>query len=544
MNKNNFFISILSENKKELIIKSIQLIILVIVISVIDVGIPYTLKLLFDEGIQKENFQIFTFFILFTIGLYVFKAILNIVCNKLYVTTSNFIVEGIEKSIFWRLLRMPLSFYDKYGKGYILARMNEVEKIGILFSPSMLKVLINCISLIGAIIMIGLIEFRIIIILLLMVPFLYFFSKNNTIKLNQSMLELREAVANKLNILQIDINAVQDIKQLNIEYVCQNNYNDFIHNNVEKNIEYGNRTSIGNEGITLFAAVANVLVIFFIGIMMINQDLGTGDYIALTSYVGKILYPIHQVAALSITIQPALLSLKRMDFFYKNLIEDENKQGIKVGKITKIEFKNVKFTYPETSKVVLDNVSFEVQKGEKIVLSGENGSGKTTISKLLLRFYHNYQGEILINEKELRMYDTGNIRSKIGIISQKTELFPGTIEDNIIAGRPGIDAAKLQHVIEICDLQGTIEWAHKYNFRLSANANNLSGGQIQRLAIARAIISDPDVLILDEVNNNLDDKAQNMILDLVDKHLSDAIVFIITHDNKMKAKGDQLINLS
>lgn len=529
--------------RKKISRRLLGIVILTIIISVTELIIPYMTKLIFDKGIQEKNISIFIKLLCVTAFLYVLKSIINFFCNKLYISTSNYVVKTVESDIVDRLIRMPLSFFDKYENGYILSRMNEVENIRNLFSPMILRIIISFFSFFGAIGILISIDYRILILVGFLTPVLYCVSKKNTTQLKDMVAQLRESIALKLSNLQNTISAVRDIKGLCIESGKVKEYQYYIQKTIDQSVNQNIKTSVANESVTLFSGIADILTLFLAGFLIISGRLGIGDYIAIVGYMGKIFSPVQQVASLSITIQPALSSLTRLSFFYSNNIEDDFFGEKEIDKINRLEFKNVTFSYPEGDKVILNNLSFIAEKSDNIVIMGKNGSGKTSIANLIMLFYSNYSGQILFNNNELKTYNVRSLRQKIGIVSQKILLFPGTIEDNITIGVSNITEDILNFVIDICDLRETVIWANKYNFLVAENGKNLSGGQIQKIAIARAIIRKPDILILDEINNNLDEKAQKMVLNLVENYFLNIITIIITHDKKMQKLATKVISL-
>lgn len=544
MKKYKYILPLLKKIREVIWKKLILLLFLTVLISAFELAIPYITKLVFDKGIQEKNIQVFLSLIVFAIVLYILKSLINIVCSKYYAKISNTVIRIIESDLFNRLIRMPLSFFDRYETGYIISRMDEVSNISVLFSPLILKIGISLISFFGAVGMIMFIDYRMLILIVLLVPILYYVSKRNTYQLKASAVELSESAAEKFSELQIDINSIRDIKGLSIEEKREKAYQFYIQNMIEKSIKQNIKTAFGNESILLFAGIADVLTLLFAGILIIYGQLGIGDYIAIVGYMGKVFSPVQQIASLSITIQPALAALARLSFFYDSKVEQEDMGKMEVEKIKQIEFSNVMFSYPKSKKVILKDLSFEIKENEKIIIIGENGTGKSSITNLILGFYKNYQGKILINGIDLKEYDINKYRKKIKIIAQRNFLFPGTIEENIAMGLTDIDKEWLENVIDICDLRETITWAHQCDFKVNREGTNLSGGQIQRIALARAVICKPDVLILDEVNNNLDNKAQQMVFDLMDNYLKNTMIIVITHDDKMKNRGDKIINLS
>lgn len=247
------------------------------------------------------------------------------------------------------------------------------------------------------------------------------------------------------------------------------------------------------------------------------------------------------LSSISIMVQPGIAALSRIGELLKLKTEEEVSGDKKTGRIEDIVCSDVSFAY--TEKPVIRNFNMRAHKNTKIVLSGKNGSGKTTVAKLLLGFYKNYSGSIRINGIELRDISLEDLRSRIGIVAQNIFLFSGSLLDNIRYISPDL---KEQEVIAALKKAGlTIsEFENGLHSMVNENGKNLSGGQRQKIALARMIVKNPDVMIFDEATSNLDVAASNLLKQSVHSIFADKICIIITHDPEMASIADTILNLS
>jgi ATP-binding cassette subfamily B protein len=240
-------------------------------------------------------------------------------------------------------------------------------------------------------------------------------------------------------------------------------------------------------------------------------------------------------------IQPIIVILKRLSFFDEAV--RQNDAGIDLDTINTIRFKKVCFNYD--AKEVLDNVSFTIKKNDKVLINGENGAGKTTLVKLLVRLYDNYNGVIELNNMDSKKYSLKSIRRQIAIVFQETFLFDDTLYRNIICGNKNVSREEVIEVIEKVGLVKNLSGMsidEILNISIVEGGKNLSGGQKRMIAIARALIKKPSVIILDEPTTYLDEQTKNNFCDFI-RNIQNVILIIISHDNDLRSLINNTIEL-
>ncbi|GAA0760991.1 hypothetical protein GCM10008907_28090 [Clostridium sartagoforme] len=275
------------------------------------------------------------------------------------------------------------------------------------------------------------------------------------------------------------------------------------------------------------------LVIMYIGARMImNGDITLGSLMAFSTLSGYFMDPIGRLIGLQLSIQEASISLKRIVEIYEVDKEQEESETDKV-KIEKIdgdiELNNITFRYGSRAPV-LRNVSIKIPKGKNVALVGESGSGKTTISKLLLKYYTPEEGKININGYKIEELDVYNLRENIAYVPQNVELFSGSIRENITLGRGNATYEEIKSACENAGCKDFIEkLPGKYDTFLEEAGGGLSGGEKQRIAMARALIKKPSFLILDEATSNLDFISEAKIFDTLFKKGKNITMLMIAH---------------
>ena len=267
------------------------------------------------------------------------------------------------------------------------------------------------------------------------------------------------------------------------------------------------------------------------GYLVIQNKITVGNIQSFIQYNKQFTAPINQIAQISGMLQSMIAASERVFEFIEEKDEIETSQdNIDTSKIEgNIEFKNIKFGY-NPDKIVINNFSANVKKGQKIAIVGPTGAGKTTIVKLLMRFYDVNDGEILIDGYNIKNFNRGNLRKMFGMVLQDTWLFGGSIKDNIKYGRPDatdeevIEAAKAAHVHHFIQTL-----PNGYDMILNEESNNVSQGQKQLLTIARVILANPKILILDEATSSIDTRTEIQIQAAMDHLMKERTSFIIAH---------------
>ncbi|MBR6911655.1 MAG: peptidase domain-containing ABC transporter, partial [Candidatus Methanomethylophilaceae archaeon] len=286
------------------------------------------------------------------------------------------------------------------------------------------------------------------------------------------------------------------------------------------------QTSLSSE----ISSVGNLALLIYGGYLAIDGSITLGTLIAFISLTGYFIDPISRLVSLQLSIQEADISLKRLSEILD--VEEENES--QTGKdelnepVQDLEIDDVSFRYG-TRPPVLNNVSIHIGPGEKVAIVGRSGCGKTTLSKLVLKFYEPTSGVIRINGRDISEMDSFSLRRHIGCVPQNVQTFSGSIRENLVMG---LFVSK-QELDRACDIAGCTEFIRRlpagYDTFLDETGGGLSGGEKQRLILARAILRDPDLLILDEATSNMDFITEKTTFDLVFKKLKDKPMLIIAH---------------
>lgn len=467
-----------------------------------------------------------------TILLYVIRIILNAFRTQMMVYLGQRIDISVLFGYYKHVMKLPMDFFSTRNVGDIISRFSDASSIREALSGATLTMMIDTfMAVAGAIILYmqnSKMFFATVIIVLCYAIVVYSFN-NKYKKLNR---EQMEASSNLTSYLVECLNGVQTIKSYNAEeIVTQNTESRF----VKMLRSVFNLSMAGNIQSSLngiIESVGGVIILWLGGISVINGEMTIGQLIAFNSLIGYFMNPIKNIINLQPQLQTAAVASDRLgeilDLEVEKTIKEQSKFELK-SLAGDIDFSNIKFRYG-TRKLIIDDINLHIKKGQKVAFVGESGSGKTTMAKLLLHLYDIESGMISIDGYNIDDIKIDTIRDKISYISQETFLFTGTILENLTFGQNDID---MDEVIEATKKAQAYEFINemplRFNTRLEENGSNLSGGQRQRLSIARAMLRNPDILILDEATSNLDAVTEKMLDKTINEYCKDITTIYIAH---------------
>ena len=296
----------------------------------------------------------------------------------------------------------------------------------------------------------------------------------------------------------------------------------------------------------LLIGISTLLVIYIGGIEVSKGSFTTGNIAEFIYYINMLTWPVASLGWCVSLIQRAEASQKRINHFLEDKNEIINQPTAPIEHINQIEFKHVTFVYPDTGIQALTDISFHINKGEKIAIVGKTGSGKSTIAELLLRTYDIEQGKICINDYNLKDIDLIDFRQKTGYTPQEVFLFFDTVQNNILFGSESTkDKEKVEKYATITHVHNDIlQLPKQYETIVGERGIMLSGGQKQRISIARSLIKEPELVVLDDCLSAVDAKTEKIILDNLHQNLQNKTVIFITHRIFAAMSFDKIIVLN
>lgn len=483
-------------------------------------------------GTGSINFTKIGGILLFLLGLYVISAILAYIQGFVMTNVATKVSFKMRKQISDKINTLPLKYFDTHNTGEVLSRItNDVDVINQSLNQSVSQIITSFVTVIGVLYMMFSISVAMTFISLLVLPismgFIVFVMK----KSQRYFKEQQEHLGDLNGHIEEMYGSHIIVKAFNKEKEATETFeksNDKLYNSAWKGqflsgMLFPIMTFIGNIGYVIISVVG--------GYFAINGKLSIGDIQAFIQYMRQFTQPIAQLANISSVIQQTMAASERVFIFLEEKEqEEETAKPVKLKDIKgEVEFKNVHFGY-NSDKIIINDFSVLVKPGQKIAIVGPTGAGKTTLVKLLMRFYELNSGSILvdgINIRDMKRYD---LRKIFGMVLQDTWLYNASIKDNIRYGN--LDATD-EEVIRASKMAQVDHFVRTlpddYNLILNEEANNISQGEKQLLTIARAILADPRVLILDEATSSVDTRTEVLIQTAMDRLMEGRTNFIIAH---------------
>ena len=486
------------------------------------------------------------------IGVILITLLILYVVSMLFSYIQSFIMSGISQKFTYKLRkeisektnRLPMSFFDKKTNGEILSIVtNDVDTLSMSLNQSAIQLVTSIVTIIGVLVMMLTINVTMTIVSILILPIaviiMGFIAKSS----QKHFKNQQDYLADVNGTVEETYSGYDVVKVFNAEEKMINKFNkdnDRLYESAWKSqflsgLMMPIMTFIGNIGYVAVAILG--------GYFAIKGRITVGNIQSFIQYNKQFTQPIGQLAQVSNMIQSMIAASERIFNFLEEdeEVELSDKHIILDNVKGTVEFKNVNFGYTE-DKTIIHDFSAKIKPGDTVAIVGPTGAGKTTLVKLLMRFYNLNSGEILLDNKNINDFDKGKFRELFGMVLQDTWLFSGTIMDNLRYGKLDasddevIKAAKTAHVHHfIQTLPDT------YNMVLNEDTNNISQGQKQLLTIARAILADPKVLILDEATSSVDTRTEVLIQKAMDELMKGRTSFIIAHRLSTIKNADMII---
>ncbi|MCR6850509.1 peptidase domain-containing ABC transporter [Bacillus sp. IBL03825] len=478
-------------------------------------------QFLIDDIVPHQLLNTLNIVSLGMIILYVFKVVLSYFRTHLILYFSRRIDIQLMLGYYRHVIQLPMNFFETRKVGEIISRFSDAGKVHEILSTTAVTVVIDILMIVFGTVILFTKNETLFVLTLLMIPFyiiiVLIFSKSYEV-LNRKQME---SSANLNSYMIESLNGIGTIKSYNAEkevfFQVENRFIKVLNyvfrlgkvNNLQTSIQL------------LLELIGGVLILWIGATQVLQGKMTIGELITYNALLVYFLDPVENLIELQPKMQSAIVAAERLNEIFELDIEkseNEHRKVIPKQLSGKIECRDVTFRYGTRSNV-LNNINFSIESGSQVAFVGESGSGKTTISKLLMCYYDFQQGDIYYDDYHIREINRTILRERIAYVSQESFFFSGSIYDNLRFGLENqvplaeiIEATKQAYIHEFIS-----ELPLRYDSMLEENASNLSGGQKQRLAIARALLKKPDILILDEATSNLDSTTEKHITDMLKK---------------------------
>lgn len=503
-----------------------------LVLTIMGIFASFYFKFLMDEiipfGLEKTLHLISILFL----GLYLFQILLGAFRSHLMLYLSMKLDIPLMMGYYKHVVKLPMRFFSTRQIGEIISRFQDAGAIKEAVSGATLTIMMDTILVFVGGTILYLINptlFLITSIIAILYGVLTWVFYKPFKKINRESMEQGAKVS---SYLIESIQGVETIKAFNAE--------DNVQYETEK--RYIKSLLIGKKGGILgniqgslkgfVESVGGLALLWFGAYLVIKGDITLGQLLTFNAMLAYFLKPIRNLINLQLGIQQAIVAAERLSEIIDLEIEDEEDEDKKYKPLNlsgNVKLKDVNFRYG-TRRLVLEDINFEVTKGEKIAIVGESGSGKTTLAKLFLNFYTPEKGEIIFDGMNFKDINKHQLRDKITYVPQDIFLFSDTVENNLLLGNEDKNIEEMINICKELKIHDFVEMMPKrYHSKLEEGGANLSGGERQRIAIARALLKKPDILIMDEATSNLDAKTEEVITNVLTNKYKEMTMVIIAH---------------
>lgn len=507
--------------------------------TLMDLVPPWLIKVVIDDVIKAGNLPLLKWVIGALIGAYLFKNLLNLARIRFNNTLEQKVIYQMRDDVYRALQNLSISYFDNRATGEMMSRVNsDVNNLERIIIDGVEAIVMATLTLLGISVMLFAINWKLALLALLPIPLLVLGASIFTRKVHRLYHQLRQKLAQLNALLQDNLSGIREIMAFNRQEYERGRFNKKSEDYCATQLKVARLWSFYSPGMIFLGSLGTVLILSFGAHQVVRGDMTIGELVAFLSYLALFYTPINQIHSVNHMLQHALASGERVFEIIDARPEvQEPKDPVTPASALNGErkvlgyvvFHRVSFNYREDVPV-LQEVDFEVQPGEKIALVGPSGSGKSTIIKLLMRFYDVDQGGITIDGVDIRRFKLSYLRDQIAMVQQEPFLFNGTVRENILYGDLLADqdrmiaAAKAARAHEFI-----VNLPEGYDTWIGERGVKLSVGQKQRLAIARALLKDPPIIILDEATSNIDTETEAKIQEALENLIQNRTTFIIAH---------------
>ena len=501
-----------------------------------------------DDGLIAQNMRALIFYILLSFGVTLLATLIGILESYLNTWIAQHITFDMRNTMYAHLQKMSMRFFTTNNQGDIITRMtSDISGVQQIITSTLTSIISNAITLTVALILMFSENWKLALVGIAVVP-LFVLPTRSAGKRRWSITKQSQEASDEINGILNETLSVSGqllVKQFGMEKREYDHYESVNRRMIGLNIKESMAGRWFRMALGTFTSIGPMLIYLVGGIIMMRFDktITVGQISVLVALLGKMYMPVNQLLNIQVDWIRSMAMFTRIFDYYDMKPEIENAPGAIIPDSAggEVEFRNVRFYY-DPEREILHNISFTLSKGKCIAIVGPSGSGKSTLINLIPRFYDVIEGSVMFDGKDVRELDLGFLRENIGIVSQETYLFNGTIRDNLLYAKPDATEAEL---IEACKRANIYDFIEKQDTGLDTIVGNrglkLSGGEKQRISIARILLKDPALMIFDEATSALDSISEQKIQDAIEPLIESRTSILIAHRLSTILAADEIL---
>jgi subfamily B ATP-binding cassette protein MsbA len=467
---------------------------------------------------------------------------------SIYILTPmrNLVVNDMRTAMYKKILVLPVGYFNDQKKGDIMSRLtndlSDVESSSINLLESLFREPVTILFYFGYLVVLSP-QLTLFLILFLPVAGLIIGRIGRSLKRQST--QVQEKLGTILSTIEETLSGIRVIKAFNAEKKQFKKFDQQSEELIVIKNKALRRRDLASPVSEVLGITAVICVLWYGGRLVLNNTfLDPGDFLTYILIFSQVIQPLKTLSAASYNIRKGAASVERIEHLInENVAITEIPNPVVLNEFTdSIEFKNVSFSYED--KIILDNINLKIAKGKTVALVGSSGAGKSTLVDLVPRFHDAVKGELLIDGIDIKNYSLESLRNQMGIVTQEPILFNDTIANNISLGMDNAQSEEIMNAAKIANAHNFIlQKEDQYNTSIGERGNKLSGGEKQRVTIARAVLKNPPILILDEATSSLDTESEKLVQDAINNLMSNRTSIVIAHRLSTIRNADEIIVL-
>jgi len=529
--------------------------------TVASLATPWPLKIIIDNVVGQHalpgwlawldhllkagsKFQLATLAAMFYVLITIIGSFAGYIENYFNESVAQYVANDLRKKMYHHLQLLSLSYYDSHQTGKLLSTITaDVSTIQDFASSTLLGILVDALTIVGMLFIMFYINPGFTLIALTVMPFLLLFVSRFKKAMKKATREVRKDQSNMFTVLQQGLESIRAVNAFGRQKLEEDRLSKVSRETIMASLHARKIKSALSPIVTSVVSVCTALVLWHGTDLVLTRAMTVGALTVFLWYMNKFFSPIQDLAKMTNAVAQAAVALERIQSILEvDSIIPQKPDARDPGRLKgNIQFDNVCFAY-DTESPILHNANFSISSGQRIGICGPTGSGKSTVVSLIARFYDPTSGSIIMDGDDITNYQLDALRNQIGYVLQDTVLFFGSIRENIGYGRPNatdeeiIEAAKLAHAHDFIS-----RMPHGYDTLVGERGVTLSGGQKQRIGIARAVVRNSPILILDEPTAALDTESEKIVMDALERLMEGRTVITIAHRLSTIRDADKII---